>query len=95
MGYRESLKEDYNFEVIKNDNGGFEINLPHQCDSWKILGFDASGIPDFSNKNAIVDGEEVEGKYPASPKNKEFAVSQMELFVKRAQEALEKLKTLK
>ena len=94
MGYRTTLHEDYEFEVSKNTEGGYEVSLPHQCDEWKILGFDADDIHDYGNKSAIIEGEEVEGKYPANPKRKEFAVQQMELFVKRAQEALEKLKTL-
>ena len=94
MGYRETLKEDYEFEVGKNYDGGYYVNLPHQCDEWKILGFDADEIKDYGSKSAMIEGEEVEGKYPAHPKNKDFAVKQMELFVQRAQEALEKLKQL-
>jgi hypothetical protein len=92
--YRNSPKEDYEFYVQKNSNGGYEVNLPHQCDNWKVLGFEVMDVKEYGSKHAIVDGVEVEGKYPAHPLNKEFAVSQMELFVKRAQEALEKLKAL-
>lgn len=87
MSYRNSLREDYDFLVLKNPNGGYEVSLPHQCDDWKILGFDA-----FEPDQA--ETEPVEGTYPAHPTNKAFAVSQMELFVRRAQEALEKLKQL-
>jgi len=94
MSYRTTLKEDYEFEVIKNDNGGYEVNLPHQCDDWKVLGFDLDADIDYNNQNYISEGEEVEGKYPAHPKSKEFAVKQMKLFIKRANEALEKLKKL-
>lgn len=93
MSYREHLREDYEFLVLRNTNGGYEVSLPHQCDDWKVLGFDANDL-EFGNKSAIVEGIEVEGRYPAHPKVKEFAVAQMELFVQRAQEALEKLKTL-
>lgn len=94
MGYRTTLKEDYEFEVTKNKDGGYEINLPHQCDEWKVLGFEADEISDYLNKSTIIEGEEVEGKYPAHPKNKEFAIKQMSVFVKRATEALEKLRKL-
>lgn len=94
MGYRQSPKEDYEFEVIKNHNGGFEVNLPHQCDAWKVLGFETDEVEDYGSKSAMIDGVEVEGKYPASPKEKAFAVKQMELFVERSKEALEKLKEL-
>ena len=95
MSYRNSLKEDYEFEVEKNRNGGYEVNLPHQCDAWKVLGFDLDADVDYSSKSFITEGEEVEGKYPAHPKRKEFAIEQMELFITRANEALEKLKLLK
>ena len=83
MSHRNSFTEDYEFEVFNRD--GYSVCLPHQCADWGIVG-------------AQVDEEDQtiphNGGYPARPKSKELAVSQMELFVKRAQEALEKLKTL-
>ena len=81
MGYRLSLKEDYKFLVEKNSAGGYEVSLPHQCDKWKILGFENSGGYKHSQKE--VEGEPVEGWYPANPTRKEFALTQMELFASR------------
>ena len=94
MPYRESLKEDYVFDVRKNDEGGYEVNLPHQCDEWKVLGFDLGDVVGFANRSFITEEEEIEGCYPAHPKRKEFAIAQMELFIRRAEEALETLKSL-
>ena len=94
MGYRERMTEDYEFEVEKNEKGGYEVSLPHQCDDWKILGYDGygyDGTPDeLTHEGLPNDGQ----KYPAHPTDKNIAIKQMELFVKRAQEALEKLKNL-
>lgn len=93
MGYRNSLKEDYEFEVSKNDQGGYEVDLPHQCDDWKILGFDGTDLhKGYGDEDWEIEGQKVQGTYPSRPTNKEFAVKQMELFVKRAVEALEELK---
>jgi len=86
--HREKFDEDYEFEVTKNDRGGYSVALPHQCDDWEIIGaevdtnFGKINSPDYTDD------------YPNLPKNKELAVKQMELFVLRAQEALEKLKEL-
>lgn len=82
--HRETLEEDYEFEVEKTRDGGYSVRLPHQCDSWEVLGADL-GSEDTSTYTY---------DYPNLPKNKEASVRQMELFVKRAQEALEKLKLL-
>lgn len=76
---RETPTEDYEFSVDrtydyvdgKRIETGYEVSLPHQCDEWKIIGWDYKDQPD-----------------------KNIAIKQMELFVKRAQEALEKLKAL-
>lgn len=81
----ETPKEDYNFTVEKNDNGGFSVYLPHQCDEWKILG---AGVSGFEKTNEYIE------YYPYLPKNPKIAIKQMELFVKRAQEALEKLRRI-
>jgi hypothetical protein len=90
MSHRNSFTEDYDFEVSKEEGYdnmegvfGYSVSLPHQCDSWEIIGAD-------------VEEQEIphNGCYPAMPVSKELAVNQMELFIKRAQEALEKLKTL-
>ena len=95
MPYRNTLKEDYEFTVIKNDDGGYEVNLPHQCDEWKILGFDGTDFYEgYGEEKWEYDGQIVQGTYPACPTSKEFAVQQMELFIQRAQEALEELKQL-
>lgn len=95
MGYRETPGEDYEFEVLKNDEGGYEVYLPHQCDDWKVLGFDGTNEKSgFSEKGWKFKGLPVQGTYPGHPTSKEFAVKQMELFVQRAQEALERLKNL-
>jgi len=93
--YRNSLKEDYDFDVRKNRHGGYEVTLPHQCDDWKVLGFDGTDYHEgFGNEEWEFEGEKVQGTYPTNPTNKDTAVFQMELFVQRAQEALEKLKNL-
>jgi hypothetical protein len=89
--HRSSFKEDYKFSVEKregyNDQEGvfgYSVNLPHQCDDWEILGAE------------VEDDEKIEAlrEYPDYPLSKELAISQMELFIKRANEALEKLKQL-
>lgn len=89
MSHRETFTEDYDFEVIKEEGYGdfegvfgYSVSLPHQCDSWEIVGAE---VEDKTDSN---------GRYPAKPISKELAVSQMELFCKRANEALEKLKVL-
>ena len=94
--YRNTLREDYEFMVAKNTSGGYEVSLPHQCDAWKILGFDGTNYHEciFGNEEWSIEGVKVQGTYPTHPTDKVVAVEQMELFVKRAQEALEKLKTL-
>ena len=91
--HREIFEEDYEFEVIKeesySDEGlpeGYSVSLPHQCDSWEIIG---AGV-DAKNQSIPHNG-----RYPAHPSSKELAVKQMELFCKRANEALQKLKDLK
>lgn len=95
MSYRQTLKEDYEFSVEKNEAGGYEVSLPHQCDAWKILGFDGTAFHNrYSEEVWDFEGDQVQGTYPARPTSKELAVKQMELFVRRANEALEKLKTL-
>lgn len=88
--HRETFEEDYEFNVMKTENGGYSVYLPHQCDYWEIIGADMKiqgeeGKPDLT---IMTDN------YPNLPKNKDLAVKQMELFVKRANEALEKLKNL-
>ena len=90
MAHRDSFTEDYEFEVKKEEGYGefkgvfgYSVSLPHQCDAWEIIG-------------AEVESQEIPHNdgYPSHPTSKELAINQMELFVKRAQEALEKLKTL-
>lgn len=81
MAHRDSFTEDYDFEVKKTDGGGYSVSLPHQCNDWEIVGAEDKT-------------EENDDGYPACPKDKKLAVAQMELFVKRANEALEKLKHL-
>ena len=94
MSYRETLQEDYEFEVTE-DEGAYEVSLPHQCDAWKILGFDGTDYKEgYGNDEWEFEGEKVKGTYPANPMNKELAIKQMELFVQRATEALDKLKQL-
>lgn len=66
---RNTPTEDYEFTVNADEFYGYEVRLPHQCDSWKIIGRDYK-----------------------QQFNREVAIQQMELFVKRAQEALEELK---
>lgn len=87
---RNSFEEDYDFEVRKADGYaegkgkfGYSVSLPHQCDGWEII-----GAEDKTGKY------EHNFSYPALPLSKELAVKQMELFIKRANEALEKLKSL-
>lgn len=91
MSHRDSFTEDYEFEVKKEEGYGefkgefgYSVSLPHQCDSWEIIGAEVESqeIP-HNNVN-----------YPSHPTSKVLAVNQMELFVKRAKEALEKLKQL-
>ena len=89
MSHRDSFTEDYEFEVFKNNQGGFSVCLPHQCDSWEIIGADVD-----TNFGKIPKDAEYTDNYPNLPKSKELAVKQMKLFVKRTQEALEKLKAL-
>ena len=84
--HRNTFEEDYDFSVGKNEEGGYSVTLPHQCDDWEIVGAD-------------IDKEETQpceftDDYPNLPKSKDLAVKQMELFVKRANEALQKLKDL-
>lgn len=81
--HRNSFEEDYHFEVSKTDEGGYSVYLPHQCDDWEIVGAEYNSKPENGTDD-----------YPNLPIDKELAVKQMELFVKRAKEALEKLKTL-
>lgn len=85
MSHRNSFTEDYEFTVEKGaswrDKQGYSVSLPHQCDSWEIIGAEDDSV------------ENDEG-YPALPLSKELAVKQMELFCKRANEALQKLKDL-
>ena len=83
---RDTFTEDYEFEVSKNSKGGYSVSLPHQCDEWEIVGADI----DKSEPQPT----EYTNNYPSLPKNKDLAVEQMELFIKRAEEALQKLKTL-
>ena len=86
--HRNSFDEDYEFEVSGPSTGsvGYSVSLPHQCDSWEIVGADI----DLGDSPS----DEYTDDYPNLPKSKEVAVRQMELFVKRAQEALEKLKLI-
>ena len=90
MSHRNTFEEDYDFEVIKTVQGGYSITLPHQCDGWEILGADIKQ----SWGGEKIDESIMTDDYPNLPKNKEFCIKQMELFVKRANEALEKLKLL-
>lgn len=92
--HRNSFTEDYKFHVSKEDGYeeyegifGYSVSLPHQCDSWEIVGAEVENKGDEPNL-------EHNGCYPALPSSKELAVKQMELFITRAQEALEKLKAL-
>lgn len=86
MSHRDSFTEDYEFNVQKTENGGYSVTLPHQCDDWDIIAADI---------DSTIDNAEMTDDYPNLPKSKELAISQMELFIKRASEALEKLKQLK
>lgn len=87
MPHRQDLEEDYIFEVSGPNEyiKGYSVSLPHQCDDFEILGADMC-----FNKET----EEFSDDSPNLPIKKEMAVKQMELFVQRAQEALEKLKLL-
>lgn len=90
MSHRETFEEDYEFEVKKEEGyeekegvWGYSVSLPHQCDAWEIVGAeDESGVHQHN------------GRYPAHPVSKQLVVKQMELFIKRAQEALLRLKEL-
>jgi hypothetical protein len=84
MAHRESFTEDYKFTVEKTITGGYSVWLPHQCDGWEVLGAEV-------DKGEVI---EHDNGYPNLPKDHAFAVKQMELFVQRAQDALEKLKNL-
>jgi hypothetical protein len=91
MSHRNSFTEDYEFTVEKVEGYddaegmfGYSVSLPHQCDAWEIIGAEVDeDTPEENN-----------GCYPAHPCSKELAVAQMELFIKRANEALQKLKDL-
>ena len=92
---RDSLTDDYTFYVDKYPEGGYSVSLPHQCDEWEILGFDGTNFKDgFSEDEWVFEGHVVVGRYPAYPTDKDLAVKQMELFIQRANEALDKLKNL-
>jgi hypothetical protein len=87
-----SFTEDYEFEVTKEESysdeglpAGYSVSLPHQCDGWEIVGAEIEAENQSIPHN---------GRYPALPASKELAINQMELFIKRANEALEKLKAL-
>lgn len=87
MSHRDLFNDDYNFIVEKTEpsedkKSGYSVALPHQCDEWQIIGAEDD------------DSQEHDGGYPACPVSKDFAVKQMELFCKRANEALERLKQL-
>ena len=91
MSHRNSFTEDYEFEVEKKEGYdefkgifGYSVSLPHQCDEWEIIGAEVKSQEIPHNDN-----------YPSNPTSKKLAVNQMELFIKRAIEALEKLKDLK
>lgn len=88
--HRESFEEDYDFEVYKTEMGGYSVSLPHQCDAWEIVGAEIENQFDGGNP----DLSKMTDDYPNLPKDKDLAVKQMELFIKRAKEALEKLKNL-
>lgn len=90
MSHRESFDEDYQFEVEKTKEGGYSVTMPHQCGSWEILGAEVWSSWDTKPKP-----ENATSDYPNLPKDKNLAITQMELFVKRAEEALNKLKELK
>lgn len=85
---RESIKEDYKFTVERvqdwKNKGvyGYSVSMPHQCDAWEIIGAEAN-----DDAEPCVEGRNF---YPL----KTTAIFQMELFIKRAQEALEELKKL-
>lgn len=81
---RNRIDDDYKFSVFIDDDGGYEVCLPHQCGAFKVLGFELDR-DDEPNAPYV-------GDYPARPTDHDFAVRQMELFVQRAQEALERLK---
>ena len=85
--HRNKFTEDYEFDVSKiADNegiAGYSVSLPHQCDDWEIVGADEDDESVKHNES-----------YPALPLSKDVAIKQMELFIKRAQEALQKLKEL-
>lgn len=83
--HRNKFTENYNFEVYKSGKGGYSISLPHQCGEWEILGAEVDEDDDT---------EPNDGGYPALPLNKKLAIKQMELFIQRAQEALQKLREL-
>lgn len=87
MAHRETFEEDYEFTVEKS-NGGYSVYLPHQCSNWEIVGAELDTYENGLDESIATDD------YPNLPKSKELAVKQMELFVKRANEALQKLKKL-
>lgn len=89
---RNSFEEDYIFEVIKIEGKGYSVSLPHQCDDWEIIGADI-GSRDYGGGPKETD-EWVEYGNVHYLKDKDKAISYMELFIKRATEALEKLKKL-
>lgn len=84
MAHRENFTDDYEFEVTKTEAGGYSIVLPHQCDNWEILGAEDEDFKEKDGGSCLIN----------FPTNKEFAVKQMELFIKRANEALERLRSL-
>lgn len=95
MGYRQTLKEDYEFTVEKTKEGGYKVFLPHQCDEWEIIGFDGTEYHDgYGDEIWEFNGEKVTGTYRSYPIDKNTAISQLELFIKRASEALERLKKI-
>ena len=89
MSHRNSFTDDYEFTVEKEEGYGdfegvfgYSVSLPHQCDSFEIIGAE------------VENQRESNGCYPSCPTSKKLAIQQMELFIKRANEALEKLKLL-
>lgn len=86
MAHRKNLDDGYEFRVERMEEYdgeflGYSVSLPHQCDSWEILGAEKD---ENGNEN-----------YLSYPKSKEAAIRQMELFIKSANQALVELYDLK
>jgi len=90
---RESFSEYYEFTVAKKSDKAYSVSLPHQCNEWEIIGADIGSRVYAGGPRETEEWVEDGGCHYL--KNKDLAVKQMELFIKGANEALEKLKNYK